>query len=771
MGLSLCRALSAESWEFDPYAVRVWLAAGESPQVSAGFLDQVAAGLKSQADVTVASAWQMEVATAPAELADDLLLDVPPAYLRLKETDDKVGGFDKIFAVRIDVDAGEYVLAGREYDVRMRKWGLPVERRTPQREQVPFTAWDVVQGTFAPVMRVEKVDEKTIVGRLRAGGLIIARPPPAPEAAPAALAAGPASPPVSLPEKNPAALEPGDPLQPVLRRNDRSGEPLANIGVSFIPWSVVEVKSCTGGLVTGEMNSGIRFPLPSRGGVRTERLCVKFVQNFPSTRITFDAKSKDNKPLEGYEVYTKAPGAKDADLLGKTDWQGAFEVLPSKNPFQILYIRSGGRLLARLPIVAGAERQAEVRLADDQIRLQAEGLVAAIQSRITDLVAKREIYKARVRIFSKNGKFDDAKKLVDEFRKLETFTELRKDIREYRSSVQTADKNTTKKIDQSFNDLEKLASSFLTTDAADKLEQEIALAKNPPPPPPPPPPANLVEARQRLQTKLLKQEADGTPVPPPPGNFFQVVKYKSPAGELSAYLTPNPNDNQKKPAIIWITGGDCETIGDVWTPGQPADDQTAAQYRNAGIVMMYPSLRGGNDNPGKKEQFLGEVDDVIAAADFLATQPHVDPTRIYLGGHSTGGTLALLVAECTGKFRAVFSFGPVSDTRGYYANMPPVYDTAHALEYEARSPGRWLASITSPTFVIEGVGTATDASNIAALREMAAASKNPQVKFLEAVGKNHFSVLAPVNQTIATKIVADNGPTCNITLTAEEVSR
>jgi hypothetical protein len=26
---------------------------------------------------------------------------------------------------------------------------------------------------------------------------------------------------------------------------------------------------------------------------------------------------------------------------------------------------------------------------------------------------------------------------------------------------------------------------------------------------------------------------------------------------------------------------------------------SAAAYRNAGIVMMFPSLRGGNENPGK----------------------------------------------------------------------------------------------------------------------------------------------------------------------------
>ena len=34
------------------------------------------------------------------------------------------------------------------------------------------------------------------------------------------------------------------------------------------------------------------------------------------------------------------------------------------------------------------------------------------------------------------------------------------------------------------------------------------------------------------------------------------------AGMLAAYLTPNPGDGQKHPAIVWITGGDCHSIGD-----------------------------------------------------------------------------------------------------------------------------------------------------------------------------------------------------------------
>jgi poly(3-hydroxybutyrate) depolymerase len=100
---------------------------------------------------------------------------------------------------------------------------------------------------------------------------------------------------------------------------------------------------------------------------------------------------------------------------------------------------------------------------------------------------------------------------------------------------------------------------------------------------------------------------------------------------------------------------------------------------------LFPALRGGNDNPGTEETFLGEVDDVIAAADYLARQKSVDPRRIYLGGHSTGGALALLVAESTDRFRAVFAFGLVSGV-SHYPSQFTHCGTSIPREIELRSP-------------------------------------------------------------------------------------
>ena len=181
--------------------------------------------------------------------------------------------------------------------------------------------------------------------------------------------------------------------------------------------------------------------------------------------------------------------------------------------------------------------------------------------------------------------------------------------------------------------------------------------------------------------------------------------------------------------------------------------------------MMFPSLRGGNQNPGVQENFLGEVDDVLAAADFLAKQDYVDPARIYLGGHSTGGTLVLLAAAMPNRFRAVFAFGPADDITNYPAQFRAAVNMSDPKEVELRSPGRWLHSIGTPTFVFEG----TD-GNRDSLQSMARASTNPRVKFFAVEGASHFSVLAPVNRLIARKIGADTGAESNLSFTEAELN-
>lgn len=276
---------------------------------------------------------------------------------------------------------------------------------------------------------------------------------------------------------------------------------------------------------------------------------------------------------------------------------------------------------------------------------------------------------------------------------------------------------------------------------------------------------SLSEARKSFHTKLTRRESDSDPVPEPPPQLFQIVRYDAPPGKLAAYLTPDPHDGKKHPAIIWVFGGFGNGIGETaWKDAPPENDQSARAFREAGIVMMFPALRGGHENLGVKEVCLGEVDDVLAAAEFLARQDFVDPKRIYLGGHSTGGTLVLLAAESSDRFRSVFSFGPVHSVAGYGADNLP-FDGNNRQELEMRAPIIWLHSVHCPVFVFEG----TEEGNMSSVQLMARICKNPSVHFHPVQGADHFSILSPVTRLIAKKIMSDGGSAPNIGFTEREL--
>ena len=259
---------------------------------------------------------------------------------------------------------------------------------------------------------------------------------------------------------------------------------------------------------------------------------------------------------------------------------------------------------------------------------------------------------------------------------------------------------------------------------------------------------SLREAREGFVTKIVKSGEFAGAAETPRGTLFKLIQYQSPVGKLAAYVTPDPGDSQKHPAIVWITGGDNNSIGDVWSPYPRNNDQSASAFRKKGIVMMFPSQRGGNTNPGRREGFLGEVDDILAATDHLAGLPYVDPDQIYLGGHSTGGTLAMLVGAYSDRYRAVFSLGPVAKADHYQGDY--VYCNTHNQEEMAlRSPILWLDSVKSPMYVFEGGRN----GNWISIQMMDRQNTNAKIEFHKVPGKDHFSVIAPVTEMLADQIV------------------
>lgn len=259
---------------------------------------------------------------------------------------------------------------------------------------------------------------------------------------------------------------------------------------------------------------------------------------------------------------------------------------------------------------------------------------------------------------------------------------------------------------------------------------------------------SLRAEREGFVTQVSLPPTD-LPMPSPPADLFQRLVYDEERA-LAAFVTPDPGDGEKHPAILWITGGDSNSLGDFWVEGPPQNDQSASAYRKAGVITMFATLRGGNRSRANRELFYGEVDDVLAAARLLAELPYVDPHRVYLGGHSTGGTLALLVAESRPPFAGVFAFGPVRTIATYPKSLVPVnFRDLPVRELDLRSPMDWLAAIEVPTYLIEGT---EQPGNLVELEELCALTRNPMVHCLPVPGHDHFSVLNTVNRMLAARI-------------------
>lgn len=282
----------------------------------------------------------------------------------------------------------------------------------------------------------------------------------------------------------------------------------------------------------------------------------------------------------------------------------------------------------------------------------------------------------------------------------------------------------------------------------------------------------LRQVREHFVTQIVRKSLDETAEPEaPPKGVFSLVHYPTQLGKMAAYVTPDPKDGQRHPAVIWVHGGygGISESDYFWVPQPRGNDQSGSAFREAGLVLMLPSFRGEDNNPGQYEMFYGELDDLEAAHDWLAKQSWVDPERIYLAGHSTGGTRVLLASEYGSKFRAYFSLGGIADlkARVTMGSMPvaiPFKETED--EYQVRSPAMFIKSITKPTWYFEGQEYYWSAFNH--IKKFVDKEQIP-LQINKIANADHFNIITPVTEMIAQKILKDTGEKCNITFSEEDI--
>jgi dipeptidyl aminopeptidase/acylaminoacyl peptidase len=211
-------------------------------------------------------------------------------------------------------------------------------------------------------------------------------------------------------------------------------------------------------------------------------------------------------------------------------------------------------------------------------------------------------------------------------------------------------------------------------------------------------PRDLAAERLAFHSKLLwnqpsPQVYQGTLATPPECDD---AVYNSGDLRLHAWISKTPTDGKRHPAVVYLHGN--------WV-FEPRHWECTLPYREHGYIVMTPMLRGENGNPGNVEMFWGEVDDAVAAGNYVASLPYVDPSRVYIAGHSVGGTLTMLVAMVPSRYSAAAALSGAPDQRKFAREDTPdwkVFDWSDSREFELRSPLEFSSSIRCPLYLFAG---------------------------------------------------------------------
>jgi dienelactone hydrolase len=246
---------------------------------------------------------------------------------------------------------------------------------------------------------------------------------------------------------------------------------------------------------------------------------------------------------------------------------------------------------------------------------------------------------------------------------------------------------------------------------------------------------DYAQARKNFQTKLVRQAAapQGWQREVPPAGVSE-INYTSGNLALKAWVNQPPANDVRRPAVLFLHGGFAFGADD-WDQAQP--------FRDAGFVVMIPMLRGENGLPGVYSMFYNEVDDVLAAAETLAQQPGVDGNRLYVAGHSVGGTMALLSAMTSSRFRAAASFSGSADQVAWARGQPEVvpFDPADQREFQMRSPLAYPRSFKCPVRLYYGNEEFLFSLSTPKLAQAATAA-NLDVQAMQVPG-DHMSAVEP----------------------------
>ncbi len=251
---------------------------------------------------------------------------------------------------------------------------------------------------------------------------------------------------------------------------------------------------------------------------------------------------------------------------------------------------------------------------------------------------------------------------------------------------------------------------------------------------------------------------------------------------LGVYLPPGDHEPGSLPCILFAPAGTPMIHGNP-LDGNPENPEFAP-YVKAGFAVVEFSLDGWYDssNPSDAaalpayQQFSAAsagVKNADAAFRFARNNlPAVNPKQIYIAGHSSAGTLALLYAAHQPQLAGCIAYAPQVDVEGHLREAlsdPRAHTALPGIRafVKRSSPDSHVSQIRVPVFAFHAIDD--EVTSCAKTRQFCNQLREAggDVKFVEAQGADHYqTMISPGLQTGIKWVASRVGPAGTVAVDA-----
>lgn len=438
-------------WDYQPYHVHAILAVDAPGGVDAALRVALPTYVQQRVDSSLAPLWnfELELAAGPRQAQVFEWFNSPPKGKDLAIKD----GQDKLLLVGVRSTADGFEVLAREYDMYLQRWSQTLRRDCRQLSNLPEQTFAAMSQAFAPIAQidVDPKDPQMVTLKPRGGSL--------PRSA-----------------DTPPWAKPGDVLAPMFRRTGRNGQLLEN-GVVPVPWTYIETVPGKDACIQYRVRSGNRNPLAGRRSGRVEAIAILVTADPEPTKLVLRARKNDKTPLAGYDVYQQNSNDDPLVRVGTSNAAGEVQVQPGKARLDMLVIKHGTQLLAKLPVAPGAEPEITIPLPDDQARLVAEARLAAVREDLIDVVARRKILMSRARQKIEKKDFKAAEELARALDDLPGTPQFNLTLTTSARLIHSDDPQIQRSIDRLFQATQNLTTKFLDVRPINDLRNELRAAQ------------------------------------------------------------------------------------------------------------------------------------------------------------------------------------------------------------------------------------------------------------------------------------------------------